>query len=108
MGVVYRARQTTLHRTVAVKVIQRGERARFQFEAEAAAKLDHPNIVPVYGVGEQDGQPYLSMKFVEGTTLARLVADNPLPPREAARYVAEVARAVHAAHESGILHRDLK
>jgi serine/threonine-protein kinase len=108
MGVVYRARQASLHRTVAVKVIQRGERARFQFEAEAAAKLDHPNIVPVYGVGEHDGQPYLCMKYVEGTTLARLVADNPLPPREAARYVAQVARAVHFAHENGILHRDLK
>jgi serine/threonine-protein kinase len=108
MGVVYRARQSSLHRTVAVKVIQRGERARFQFEAEAAAKLDHPNIVPVYGVGEYDGQPYLCMKYVEGTTLARLVADHPLPPREAARYVAQVARAVHFAHDNGILHRDLK
>jgi serine/threonine-protein kinase len=108
MGVVYRARQTSLDRSVALKVIQRGERARFQFEAEAAARLDHPNIVPVYGVGEQDGQPYLCMKYVEGTTLARLVADSPLPPRAAARYVAEVARAVHYAHEHGILHRDLK
>jgi eukaryotic-like serine/threonine-protein kinase len=108
MGAVYRARQASLHRTVAVKLIHRGERARFQFEAEAAAKLDHPNIVPVHGVGEQDGQPYLCMKYVEGTTLARLVADNPLPPREAARYVAQVARAVHYAHENGILHRDLK
>jgi len=108
MGIVYRARQTSLHRTVARKVIQRGERGRFQFEAEAAAKLDHPNIVPVHGVGEHDGQPYLCMKYVEGTTLARLVADNPLPPREAARYVAQVARAVHFAHDNGILHRDLK
>jgi serine/threonine-protein kinase len=108
MGVVYRARQASLHRTVALKVIQRGERARFQFEAEAAAKLDHPNIVPVYGVGEHDGQPYLCMRYVEGTTLARLVADHPLPPREAARYVAQIARAVHYAHEHGILHRDLK
>jgi serine/threonine-protein kinase len=108
MGVVYRARQASLHRTVALKLIQRGERARFQFEAEAAAKLDHPNIVPVYGVGEHDGQPYLCMRYVEGTTLARLVADHPLPPREAARYVAQIARAVHYAHENGILHRDLK
>jgi serine/threonine-protein kinase len=108
MGVVYRAWQPSLRRTVALKVIQRGERARFQFEAEAAAKLDHPNIVPVYGVGEHDGQPYLCMRYVEGTTLARLAADSPLPPREAARYVAEVARAVHYAHENGILHRDLK
>jgi serine/threonine-protein kinase len=108
MGVVYRARQASLHRTVALKVIQRGERARFQFEAEAAAKLDHPNIVPVYGVGEHDGQPYLCMRYVEGTTLARLVADHPLPPREAARYVAQIARAVQYAHDNGILHRDLK
>jgi serine/threonine-protein kinase len=108
MGVVYRARQTSLHRTVALKVIRGGERDRFQFEAEAAAKLDHPGIVPVYGVGEQDGEPYLCMKYVEGTTLARLVADHPLPPREAARYLAQVARAVHFAHENGILHRDLK
>jgi serine/threonine-protein kinase len=108
MGVVYRARQSSLHRTVALKVIQRGDRDRFQFEAEAAAKLEHPHIVPVYGVGEYDGQPYLCMKYVEGTTLARLVADHPLPPREAARYVAQVARAVHHAHENGILHRDLK
>ena len=88
MGVVYRARQASLHRTVALKIIQRGERDRFQFEAETAAKLDHPNIVPVYGVGEHEGQPYLCMKYVEGTTLARLVAVNPLPPRDAARYVA--------------------
>jgi serine/threonine-protein kinase len=108
MGVVYRARQASLHRTVALKVIQRGERARFQFEAEAAAKLDHANIVPVHGVGEHEGQPYLCMRYVEGTTLARLVAEHPLPPREAARYVAQVARAVHHAHENGILHRDLK
>jgi serine/threonine-protein kinase len=108
MGVVYRARQKSLHRTVALKVIQRGERARFQFEAEAAAKLEHANIVPVYGVGEHEGEPYLCMKYVEGTTLARLVAENPLPPREAARYVSQVARAVHYAHENGILHRDLK
>ena len=91
MGIVYAARQTSLHRTVALKVILRGERARFQFEAEAAAKLEHPNIVPVYGVGEHEGQAYLCMRFVEGTTLARLVADNPLPPREAARYVSQIA-----------------
>jgi serine/threonine-protein kinase len=108
MGIVYRAWQPSLHRTVALKVIQRGERARFEFEAQAAAKLDHPNIVPVYGVGEHDGQPYLCMRYIEGTTLARLVADNPLPPREAARLVSQVARAVHSAHENGILHRDLK
>jgi serine/threonine-protein kinase len=108
MGVVYKARQTSLDRVVAVKVINRGERARFQVEAEAAARLDHPNIVPVYGVGEEGGQAFLWMKYVEGTTLARLVADHPLPQNEAARHVAVIARAVHYAHENGILHRDLK
>jgi serine/threonine-protein kinase len=108
MGVVYKARQTSLDRLVALKLIQRGERERFRREAESAARLDHPNIVPVYGVGECDGEAYLCMKYIEGTTLARLVAENPLPPREAARYVLLIARAVHYAHEKGILHRDLK
>jgi serine/threonine-protein kinase len=108
MGIVYKARQSSLDRIVALKVIRRGERDRFQIEAEAAARLDHPNIVPVYGVGECDGQAYLCMRYVEGTTLARLVADHPLPPHEAARHVMLIARAVHYAHERGILHRDLK
>ena len=114
MGVVYRAQQVSLDRTVAVKMILRGQlatgadRARFRAEAEAAAKLDHPNIVPVYEVGELDGQPYFSMKFVAGTTLARLLADGPLEPREAAALLVPVAKAIQFAHRAGLLHRDLK
>ena len=114
MGVVYRARQIRLDRIVAVKMILRGQLAtaadlaRFRAEAEAAAKLDHPNIVPVYEVGDLDGQPYFSMKFVAGTTLARRLADGPLEPREAAALLVPVAKAIHFAHRHGVLHRDLK
>lgn len=114
MGVVYRARQISLGRIVALKVLLRGEHAsaadiaRFLHEAGAAAALDHPHITPVYEVGEQDGQPYFSMKFVDGTTLSKRLLDGPLPPREAATILAPVCRAVAAAHAGGILHRDLK
>src|SRR5262249_59847547 len=114
MGVVYKGWQKSLGRTVAVKMILRGElasaeeMARFRTEAAAAARLNHANIVSVYQVGEVDGQAFFSMQYVTGPTLAALVAHGPLPPRDAARLLAQIARAVHAAHEQGILHRDLK
>jgi serine/threonine-protein kinase len=115
MGVVYRAKQRDPERIVALKMILRGELAsaadlaRFRAEAQSAARLEgHPNIVAVHEVGESEGQPYFSMRYVEGTTLAKRVAAGPLPPREAAGYLAIISRAVHYAHQHGILHRDLK
>jgi serine/threonine-protein kinase len=114
MGVVYRARQKSLRRIVALKMILRGDLAtptdlaRFQAEARAAARLEHPNIVSVYEAGQNDGQAYFSMQYVEGQTLASLMTGGPLRPHDAARYLAAVARAVHFAHEQGVLHRDLK
>jgi serine/threonine-protein kinase len=114
MGVVYKAWQRSLRRLVALKMILRGthateaDQARFQVEAQAAAALIHPNIVPVYETGRCDGQAYFSMRYVEGQTLAAVLSKGPLHARAAARYLADVARAVHYAHEKGILHRDLK
>jgi len=114
MGVVWRARQISLNRPVALKMVLRGnlasdaDRARFRGEAEAAARLAHPNIVTVHEVGERDGQPYFAMQFIEGPTLAQRLIHGPLPPREAAELLAKVARAVDHAHRQGILHRDLK
>ncbi len=114
MGVVYKARQVSLNRIVAVKVILSGQFAskeevlRFRAEAEAAAHLRHPNIVAIYETGEWDGQPFFSMDYVAGRTLADLVRDAPLPAKRAAAYVKKIAEAIHYAHEQGILHRDLK
>jgi WD40 repeat protein/tetratricopeptide (TPR) repeat protein/predicted Ser/Thr protein kinase len=114
MGVVYKARQRSLNRTVAVKMIQAGlwpgddEVRRFRNEAEAAATLDHPQIVTIHEVGEYDGRQYFSMQFVDGPSLADALPHYVADPKAAARLVADVARAVHHAHERGILHRDLK
>src|SRR5213083_2755540 len=113
-GVVFRARQKSLNRTVALKVISLGQWAseahvkRFRREAEAAARLEHPCIVPIYEVGERDGSCYFSMKFVEGGQLDEVAKREPMPPRRAAELIAKVARTVHYAHEHGILHRDIK
>ncbi len=141
MGIVFKARQISLNRVVAVKMIASGHMAspslmeRFHTEVEAAANLDHPNIVPIYEVGEQDGHYYFSMRLVEGESLAQRIArnrkrgkepaSNPKPesrepnasepsrtahltPKEAAQLLATAAHAVHHAHQRGILHRDLK
>src|SRR5437588_7391946 len=113
-GVVFRARQKSLNRTVALKVISLGQWAskahlkRFRLEAEAAAHLEHPGIVPIHEVGERDGSCYFSMKFVEGGQLDEVARREPMPPRRAAELIAKVARTVHYAHEHGILHRDIK
>ena len=114
MGAVYRARQVSLNRTVAVKVLLGGQFAdpifiqRFHREAEAAASLSHPNIVSIHEVGEQEGRPYFSMELIEGRTLSELSRDQPVPARQAARLLQAIAEAVHFAHERGLLHRDLK
>ncbi len=114
MGVVWRARQTSLKREVAIKMIRAGalaraeEVARFLREAEAAANLQHPNIVAIHEVGEHGGRNYFSMDYVAGRDLGALVKNGPLAPTCAARYVKIIAVAVHFAHQRGTLHRDLK
>ena len=114
MGVVYRARQTRLNRVVALKMILAGQLAsdadvrRFQTEAEAAAKLDHPGIVPIFEVGEHDGHHFYSMALVEGESLEDRLTRGPLAPRDAAELIRSMAAAVQHAHEKGVIHRDLK
>lgn len=114
MGVVYLARQVSLNRTVAVKMIRAGVLAseldveRFKTEARAAAHLRHPNIIPVYGVDEADGQYFFSMAYIEGRSLAEVLREGPIPARVAAEWLRVLADAVHHAHGKGILHRDLK
>ncbi len=114
MGVVFRARQISLNRPVALKMILAGQLAdetdvkRFYTEAEAAANLDHPGIVPIFEVGQHEGQHYFSMGFVEGQSLAQRLTEGPLPPREAADLMARVADAIDFAHQRGVIHRDLK
>jgi serine/threonine protein kinase len=114
MGVVYQARQAKPNRLVALKLILAGghaseaDLARFATEAEAIARLQHPNIVQVHEVGAHDGQPFFSLEFCAGGSLDRKLAGTPLPPSEAAWLVETLARAVHAAHRAHVIHRDLK
>jgi eukaryotic-like serine/threonine-protein kinase len=114
MGVVYRARQISLNRVVALKMILTNgyagsqQRARFRTEAEAAARLQHPSIVSIYEVGEQDGQPFCAMEYVPGGTLGHRLAAAPQPTRQTARLIETLGRAVQYAHDHGVIHRDLK
>ena len=114
MGVVYKARHSKLNRVAAVKMILGGQFSsandlqRFYIEAEAAARLDHPGIVPVYDIGESNGQPFFAMKYIEGGSLSDKMPELRADPKFACRMLADVARAVHHAHQRGILHRDLK
>jgi tetratricopeptide (TPR) repeat protein len=114
MGVVYKARHLTLKRLAALKMILSGDyasqaqRARFRSEAEAIARLRHPNIVQIYEVGEERGCPFFALEFVEGGSLDRHIRGTPQPPRQAAGLVAVLAGAIHVAHQAGVVHRDLK
>ncbi|MCH7726023.1 MAG: protein kinase [Planctomycetes bacterium] len=114
MGVVFKARQTSLNRIVALKMILAGQLAseadveRFHTEAEAAAQLDHPGIIPIFEIGEHEEQHYFSMALVDGESLATKVAEGLLPTRDAAELVRTVAQSVQYAHERGVIHRDLK
>ena len=114
MGVVYKARQVSLNRVVALKMILAGQLAsetevdRFYTEAQAAANLQHPNIVAIHEVGQHEGQHYFSMDYIEGKSLAQIVRENPLPASKAAGYVKTISQAIEYAHQHGTLHRDLK
>ena len=114
MGVVYKARHLALGRVVALKMIlagghaDAGDLARFRSEAEAVARLQHPNIVQIFEVGAQEGRPYFALEFVEGGSLAAKLDGTPWNPRDAAVLVETLARAIHAAHQQHVVHRDLK
>ncbi len=114
MGVVYQARQLGLHRTVALKMVLTGidtvpkDLVRFRAEAAVIARLQHPNIVRIYDVGEAEGRPYLVLEFVTGGSLAQHLQGTPQPVRPAAQMVETLARAINAAHTNGVIHRDLK
>jgi urea transport system substrate-binding protein len=114
MGVVYKARQTGLHRLVALKMLLAGtqarprDQARFRIEAEAVARVQHPNIVQIYDIGESEGRPYFALEFVEGGSLAARIRGTPQTAEAAARLVETLARAMHCAHQRGVVHRDLK
>src|SRR5207237_6513362 len=114
MGVCYEARDVRLKRLVALKMIRTGadagaeELARFRIEAEAVARLQHPNIVQIHEVGVAGGHPYCALEFVEGGNLAGKLNGKPLPAREAAKLVESLARAMQLAHSRNVVHRDLK
>jgi serine/threonine-protein kinase len=114
MGVVYLARQARPPRPVALKMVLAGQHAppeavaRFLREAEAAARVQHPNIVQIYEVGEADGLPFLALEYVGGGSLDARLAGKPLPPRAAAQLARTLAQAMHHAHQAGVIHRDLK
>ena len=114
MGVVYKARQVGLNRPVALKMIREDRQmrtdylARFMYEAEAVARLRHPNIIQIFDIGEADGTPFVALEFLEGGNLDDWLAGNPQPGRKAAEMTMTLARAIHVAHQAGIIHRDLK
>ena len=114
MGVVYRAHQKTLERVVALKMIPNAtfaaehELARLRSEAQAAARLNHPHIIPVYDVGEHNGQPWFSMQLIEGKTLSTRLMDGPMPDDDAVTLLIPIVEAIEAAHSAGVLHRDIK
>jgi serine/threonine-protein kinase len=114
MGVVYKARHLALKRTVALKLVLAGphaaphQLARFRIEAEAAARLPHPNIVQIHEIGDVQGSPYCALEFVEGSNLAQRLGGKPMPAREAAKLVEVLARAMQLAHSRNVVHRDLK
>ena len=114
MGIVYRATRKTDQKTIAIKMILKGdfaspvERERFQAEAEAAARLAHRNIAPIYEIGEHDGLAFFCMKLIEGETLTERLMSGPMHPRKAALIMSDIADAISYAHSQGVLHRDLK